>query len=55
MAAVVQMFDGDVGDDDKEEEEDTVEEPDVNHLDVGCDGKGAGGVVEERVQHQQGC
>lgn len=47
------MVDEDVGEDDKEEEEDTVEEPEVDHLDVVGDGEGVRGVVEEGVQDQE--
>lgn len=46
-------FDDNVADDDEEEERDAVEEPHVDHLDVGSDGERVGAVIEERVQHQQ--
>lgn len=39
--------------DNDEEHDDAEEEPDVDHLDVGCLGEGGGRLIEEGVQHKQ--
>lgn len=52
--SVLQVLGHHVGHDDEEQEEDAVEEPHVDHLDVGGDGERIGGAVEEGVEHEEG-
>lgn len=52
--SVLQVFGHHMGHNDEEQKEDAVEEPYVNHLDVGGDGERVGGAVEEGVEHEEG-